>query len=258
MKSIYASKLFKTSKRKDRIKAAVMAPSNLGLVQQLAEDLDDEYKEELLEEQSKDKTSDSEDQSKENNEFDNFIVDEDVDPENDLVTMNDIGRSSGVHKSSKPSSPKSHEDHDDDSEHKEEKSKSDNPKPDKPKTDTSDLIPESPANEKPKPTESSTHVDQKENIKASFLSELNVLKDTLNSRQDTAGVTRIAQKEKELWIYYNDDVNLNDIMVDVIECIMKLDFNMIEFNRLARSDNAIVFVITVQTSNNEKSIDSNE
>lgn len=239
MKSIYASKLFRTSKRKEQIKAAMVAQPNLELMQQLAEDLDEEYQTpenlgEVPEEESKEKGED--------NEFGEFIVDEEVDPENDLITMEDIKtpKSSGSSAPKKPSAPPKA------------------PSEDKPKADTSELIPESPANEKPEPAEASTKLENKEEIKASILDRLNSFKDTLNSREDTAGVIRIAQKEKELWIYYNDDVNLNDIMVDVIECIANIDCNMFEFNRLARSDNAIVFVIGVDTTPEPEQIDPEE
>ena len=44
LQSIYASKLYKTSTRKSRIKAAVESPVNVELVAQLAKSLDEEYK----------------------------------------------------------------------------------------------------------------------------------------------------------------------------------------------------------------------
>lgn len=244
MKSIYASKLFKASKRQDQIKAAMVAQANLGLMQQLAEDLDDEFQ---TPENLGTDTSKPEEVTEETDEFDGLIVDEEIDPEKDLVTMDDL-------KSPKPSgsAPRISK----------SSGSSKNKAPEKPEMDTSDLIPESPANEKPEPesklVEESTEVKSKENIKASITDKLNCFKDTLNSRQDTAGVIRIAQKEKEMWIYYNDDVNLNDIMVDVIECIANIDCNMFEFNRLARSDNAIVFVIGLETTTEPEQIDPEE
>lgn len=236
MKSIYASKLYIASKRKDKISAAMLAPSNLALMQQLADDLDEEYKtkENLgLEEDSK-----SEDASAEDNEFNEFIVDEDVDPSKDLVTMDDLGKSAGGggHRSS--SGPKS-------SSGKPDSDKDDGPKE---KSDTSDLMPESPANEQPEKPEASTHMNNTlQQIKSYTIADLNLLKNTLNSRKETAGVIRIAEKENEIWIYYNDDINLNDIMVDVIESITTSDTPPAEFNRLARSDNAIVFVTVRST-----------
>lgn len=74
--------------------------------------------------------------------------------------------------------------------------------------------------------------------------EVQDIKGILNSREDTAGVSRVSTKDdKEVWIYYNDNVNLNDVMVQVIEELNRPGYTYLEFNRLARSDNAIVFVI---------------
>lgn len=69
------------------------------------------------------------------------------------------------------------------------------------------------------------------------------IKGTLNSQQLTCGVTRVAVKDDEVWCYYNDSVNLNEVMVEAIDLVSKAGYSYLEFNRLARSDNAIVFVI---------------
>lgn len=232
MKSIYASKLYIASSRKDRIHAALSSPSNLALVQQLAEDLDDQYQvPENLGAEPKEETKPASD-SEGADDFDEFKVDEEIDPKNDLVTMNDL-------KSHAPSSSGHSSSHSSES-----KSESDKPSESKEsKADTSDLMPESPANEqKPsEPAEASTRVT------SNTIADLSVLKSTLNSREDTAGVTRISKKENEIWIYYNDDVNLNNIMTNVIEYLMNNSYEQFEFNRLARSDNAIVFVNVIQT-----------
>lgn len=235
MKSIFASKLYKASTRKDRIHAAIIAPSNLALVQQLADDLDEDYQtpENLG-------TAQSEPEQVNNPEgLEAFLLDEEVNPETDLVTMDDLGESSGNVK--KSSSPKHHS-----SSSKAPKAPegNDGPEPSaESKADTSNLMPESPANEKPaEPTEASTKVH------FATAAYLTVLKNTLNEREDTAGVTRIAEKDNEVWIYYNDDVNLNNVMTEVIECLMNSGYESFEFNRLARSDNAIVFVVVRETS----------
>lgn len=70
-----------------------------------------------------------------------------------------------------------------------------------------------------------------------------VLKGTLNSRQDTSGVIRSTVKENELWLHYNDSMNLNVVMVPVIEFMNSAGYSYLNFNRLARSENAIVFEI---------------
>lgn len=244
MESIFASKLYKASTRKDRIHAALIAPSNLGLVQQLADSLDEEYqtpKNLGVDEFNKtEKAAEG---------FNEFLIDEDIDPSKDLVTMDDIGTKSGGSKSSHSSRP-SHlgpkPTFDDDDGPSDE-----GPSGDKPDIDTSDLMPDSPATDEsePEPAEASTKVH------AATVVELTSLKSTLNSREDTAGVTRIAEKENEVWIYYNDDTNLNNVMTEVIECLMNSGYESFEFNRLARSDNAIVFVTLLETAEEPESIE---
>jgi hypothetical protein len=135
---------------------------------------------------------------------------------------------------------------------------SDHGSEDKPDSDldNSELMPESPANgipEKPQsdkePAEASTKIVSTTIVKPEQLVSIDTLKGTLNARADLAGVSRVAVKEKEqeIWIYYNDNVNLNNIMVEVIEFVKNAGYDVLEFNRLARSDNAIVFSISFQT-----------
>lgn len=69
------------------------------------------------------------------------------------------------------------------------------------------------------------------------------LQGQLNTREDTQGVTRILEKEHELWIYYNDNTNLNNVMQSVIDVVNALALKLLSFSRLARSDNAMVFDI---------------
>lgn len=252
MKSIYASKLYKASNRKEKIQAALLAPGNAELVMQLAEDLDEKYqtpnnlgvKEEKKEDEPKEVKDDD---------FGDFVVDENINPETDLMTMDDLKspKPSGGHTSSLSDKESSSE----------ERNES---KPDEPSSKgESDLMPQSPGNEmssksEDKPAEASTNVPEAEQIRATTLSDLTILKNTFNSRQDLAGVSRMAIKEGELWIYYNDSINLNNIMADVIEYLMASGYEEFEFNRLARSDNAIVFLIDVRTADNPKSIEDAE
>lgn len=77
------------------------------------------------------------------------------------------------------------------------------------------------------------------------------LKGTLNLREDTCGVIRVALKDNEIWIYYNDNINLNTIMTPVIEILNAASYSYLEFNRLARTDNAIVFTINIIDSQNQ-------
>ena len=53
MKAIYSCKLYKASKRKDKIRAAIADPLNTELVTQLRSYLDDDFQDELEEAESK-------------------------------------------------------------------------------------------------------------------------------------------------------------------------------------------------------------
>lgn len=86
-----------------------------------------------------------------------------------------------------------------------------------------------------------------------MLGDVQVLLGTLNSRDDTAGVTRVtietneSSSSKELWIYYEDSVNLNNVMTLVIDLVSR-SYSQFVFNRLARSNNAIVFDVGQPTA----------
>lgn len=89
------------------------------------------------------------------------------------------------------------------------------------------------------------------------ISDCETIKGTLNVREETTGVNRLQVKDNELWIFYNDDANLNDKMIDVIEVLNAAGYTYLKFNRLARSNNAIVFDIglTVDPIKSEKEIE---
>lgn len=88
-----------------------------------------------------------------------------------------------------------------------------------------------------------------------FRSISEIIKCTLNGRADAAGVNRILVKDNELWIYYKDSVNLNGVMGVVIEFLNNSGYPYLAFNRLARSENAMVFEIdpsaTIKVTGNE-------
>lgn len=77
------------------------------------------------------------------------------------------------------------------------------------------------------------------------------IKGMLNLDADTQGVALVKYSESELWVYYQDDINLNNIMYNVIEKINSSGYSYLTFNRLARSDNAIVFDVGVTDTDNE-------
>ena len=86
------------------------------------------------------------------------------------------------------------------------------------------------------------------------VSDCETIKGTLNTREDTKGVTRLQVIDHELWIYYNDDSNLNDKMIEVISVLNSVGYTYLKFNRLARSNNAIVFDILLNDTELIKSV----
>lgn len=72
---------------------------------------------------------------------------------------------------------------------------------------------------------------------------VNEIKGLLNANSTTAGVSRVQKKDDEVWIYYKDSINLNTLMDAVIEILDSTGYTWMIFNRLARTDNAIVYAI---------------
>lgn len=70
----------------------------------------------------------------------------------------------------------------------------------------------------------------------------------LNADAETSGVIRAAITDSELWLYYNDNTNLNNVMESVISRLNSASYTTLEFNRLARSNNAMVFTCLDQTT----------
>lgn len=116
----------------------------------------------------------------------------------------------------------------------------DEDKPDKPsrlansdKPDTLDK-PEDNKTEEPEEPEldSATHISLNKIESA--------IKTTLTQLQSSKDINLISIKGNEIWVRYNDTINLNDIMYDTIKCVT--DNTDLTFNRLARFDNSIVFI----------------
>ena len=215
MKSIYAAKLFVASTRKDAIMSVMNDPNSQGLMVQLAKYLDDEYRTpenlglhpEQPEEPSK---------SEESNES---IRDNVGDFKREPSSGSHPGRISGLPEGMDLVDVPESED-------------------DLPTEEDFSSAPE--GGEDQEPTESATELEP---IQACEVPSIDTIKSTLNSVAETAGVQRITSKENELWIYYDDSINLNSLMTDVIEYLAKAGYSNLEFNRLARSDNAMVFEV---------------
>lgn len=220
--AIYSSKLFRASKRKDAIVAAFNHTSNAGLVMQLDSYLDDQYTDLATEEDEKKEKP------------------EEASEEENTSAEGQEQESEGEGDEKNYEIPKSlHADLGDDFNPEEHLYTID---------DENEEIPEASSDEgsaEPAPVKEEKPVEESTSIHActDILSEVDVIKGSLNGTADTAGVNRIHVKDGEFWVYYNDNVNLNNIMTNVIEFFNATGRTYLEFNRLARSDNAMVFVI---------------
>ena len=235
LQRIYSSKLYLTSTRKDRIKAAINSQDamNVELVQQLSDYLDEDSK--ILLEQAqanlKQKETDNSGNKPEESAGDNETS---------------SGSSSGSNGSfTRPSfSGSPIDDFGDD-----ELADIDIP-------DEGGEVPE-----EPEAVESVTQEGKKItaacqiwNTLDDVIDDCETIKGTLNAREDTKGVTRLQVVDHELWIYYNDDSNLNDKMIEVISVLNSTGYTYLKFNRLARSNNAIVFDILLNDTEQIKSV----
>lgn len=225
MKAIYASKIYKSSRRKANIVAAMQNPSNSKLLIQLGSYLDEEYR--------TSKNLGIEEPEAENVDADipeelNPGLDDDFNPSEHLVDF--------------PSGPKPSAGKADVNPSFDNDEMPGGPKPDD-EAIVDDVTPEEhEADDNIEDVEESTKVPQ-EPVTACRDVDTSVIKGSLNGREDTSGVLRVMKKESELWIYYNDTINLNNIMSNVIEYLNASGETYLEFNRLARSDNAMVFQI---------------
>lgn len=223
MKAIFASKLYKASPRKSAIQSALNDPINSELVQQLRTYLDPDYQKNVLDEGREIKEGDNNGKSNKGDAGNEARPD---------VSPNLSGTAPASFTSNNAS---------------DEEGKSLG-EAEQGADGDEQIIEEEPVSE-------SISTNQKSVTASSALSceiAVDVIKGTLNSRQDTTGVNRILLKESELWIYYEDKVNLNNVMSSVIEFLNSTGYSYLEFNRLARTDNAIVFQIyEVETSNIE-------
>ena len=230
LERIYSSRLYVTNARKDKIHAAIQNPINAELVQQLSDYLDDDAKVKLERAQKTTELDQISEQSEEH------------------VTPSATAPMGGGGPSSSSFSGSAIDDFGDD--------------------ELADIEPsdfgDEGGDETPAPetdVEESTKVDSTPVTATSIIwttpedivSECDTIHGTLNARDDTKGVIRLQVKDSELWIYFNDDVNLNDTMIAVIEVLNSTGYTYLKFNRLARSNNAIVFDINLNYQDDIKS-----
>ena len=226
---IFSSKLFAVSSRKSEIRAAASNPINQNLMQQLSSALDKSYQkaEYLLdtEDQEKLKQKQSADVEPTVDDVETEVTEEvSAKPEDGATPP---AKPSNLHSKFKAA----------------EKSMSETESSAKPEDEPSDDV------SVDTKTEATTDIGngvEDSNIEDNGIQDTKSIADSvktvLNDNEDTAGVSRTAVKDDELWVYYEDSINLNKVMAGAIETLNTLNFSL-EFNRLARSDNAIVFLV---------------
>lgn len=231
--AIMASKMFKASPRQKEILAAIDSEDNVELVQQLDEYLDDEYQ--ILKQASETQFSEETSETIEDT------------PDIDDTSDSSPSRTSGPAPAKFTPNNESLMD-----KHGDELEELENDIPDELENSSDEPEkkeePNASVQAKGKPIVADTIVNPFVDLYASLNGIANEIKGTLNARQDTIGVNRVQIKNDELWIYYNDDINLNNVMANVINLLNIANYKYFEFNRLARTDNAIVFTISVEKS----------
>lgn len=221
MKAIFASKLYKASPRKEKIKAALNNPINSELVGQLASYLDEEY---IQDEDSQPVASDpSPKRDESETSSDNF------------ETAGGGFRGGSPRMGNGSNSP-------------EFESEVDPSEGDISNQDDESVSEVSDDNMSEELTDeaSDEEIESATDIESSIsLTDEDVLgiRNLLENDASTCGVDRIVMKDDEVWFYYDDNINLNKVMTPVIEKLESSEWNNLEFNRLARTSNAIVFQI---------------
>lgn len=216
MNSIFASKLYICSSRQDKIKAALTNPINAELVSQIADYLDDEELKKLANNNEKEEESTSTDKQ-----------------DKKEYTEESSSEDKSIHFTPNPRSfPSSKKDIEEEPDIEDEKT-------------------EEVEDDKEDKVESNTYIDPSSICINNISGDVNSIKGILNMNDDTKGVTRVNIKNDEMWIYYEDSINLNNIMTSVIELLNASNYFYLEFNRLARSDNAIVFQISMEDTNSD-------
>lgn len=232
LSKIYASKIYLTSSRQNRIHAAIEDPMNVELVQQVAEYLDDDSKQKLKEavseknakKSAEDAARPTEDSGK--NVFDDFESHSAPAPAGGHASIPHSSGSGNVFDDFDASEPEGNIPEGDE-------------KADIPEPSTADVPEDS------EPVEEATEITGVDEIDTedSVVLQSGVIKKLLNDEDDAAGVVRVDIGDTETWIYYDDKVNLNDVLDNVISIIKSNGYDMLKFSRLARTDNAVVFDI---------------
>lgn len=214
LESIFSSKMFLASKNKSKITTALNDPLNGELVQQLRSYLDDDFLDDAVEYRKTHEVPEDDTASEPANE-----------PSETQDTQDTSERPEAPRHSGGPSSRPSMTDTMNDL--------SDNGVPDA----NDPMFEETTETSETSSNDSSSDTDDVEESKKILPDLVSIL----NSSDKTKGVRRItSSQDSELWIYYNDDVNLNHVMESVISSVTTCCPD-VQFSRLARTYNAVVF-----------------
>lgn len=242
IEAILSCKLYRSSRNKEKILAAMKDPLNAELVQQVASYLDDKYYT-----SKKSQTPEPEERSSESEEFDDDFGEAETSTENVTVKPS---------KSTfKVIPPSAQEEQSTESEEEAQNADENTPKAESNTSESSEDTSEESESELEvkESTKLSGETITTSKVKASFeLIKNNMLapiSGLLNANEETCGVSRILVKDNELWIYYEDRINLNNVMAPAIQLLNAAAYTYLDFNRLARSDNAIVFEINKLDTN---------
>lgn len=216
MQYIFGCKMYmnRSQAEQAQIRASLSSPINVELVKQLAEYLDDEYLEDLIYQSKAAKAEKAAEAREDESEIAEDTFEE---PE-------------GSHEPSRSSDPVLHA------------APSDND------NKISDLLKDeefkdedstAPTPAAPEPSADSEPVGQSTALHGSAVTCADV-KTLLENTADAQGVARVQIRGSETWIHYSDTTNLNNVMEPVIAC-MNAAYPSLHFNRLARTENAVVF-----------------
>lgn len=246
MASIFSCKLFKAHKNRDKVVAALTNPVNVELTEQVASLIDDKDLQVLID-KSKQMQSQSNNKSEKSEKSEDKSTSKEGTPH---ISMKKPSPSTFI--------PKGFEDSN--SEEAEDVSLPDDTEMDVDDSNTESVPTEDAKNteDAPDDTNSASNLGSTTSVTAGAsvqdpsndISTIpSQIKSLLNMSADTAGVTRVSIRDNELWIYYNDKTNLNNVMPLAIDALMAASYYYLEFNRLARTDNAMVFQIEFYSTN---------
>lgn len=251
LQRIYNSKLYLTNPRKDRIHAAIGNPINAPLVQQLSSYLDNNSKQKLKEaiQEEAESIEKANENTQEHEPEENPDVNQGFPNEEHNVFSPSYGGGSSFDDFGDDFGDEDMGGEEPDIFAEPEGGDIDVDSNPAPASDDTALTESTKVNGQAITADTSI-----EDMIVGLANEIPVIKGTLNGMADTAGVLRISLDNNELWIYYKDEVNIGDIMVNVIEVLNGANYTYLTFSRLARSNNAIVFDINMTLSEPMKTI----